>query len=282
MSASGAGLKQSDIFVDVHGEFFDRWLRGMDPIALAKEIYGEYLEEFAEDDVTVMPDVCYALCLALWECGKSDGELLARANHFVPLDVEFWKENGETGLWRKRERVLERFLEKLSVPKEKPRKPKTGRVYRPSVCKGDVFAFDSGGYKCGAAVLEVYDWECWRALVVVARKVGHQQHLTLDEILASPIRSLCWYDKKELPTRYERVWLGNIPLDTDFNGRAGAAWSEDGGFLCSNAGSEGHMRPNYVYLERELRLFRKQHCLEDCTVGDFFAAGVPVLPESWK
>lgn len=282
MSAGGAGLRQSDIFVDVYGAFFEKYLNGVDPVVLAREIYDEYLSEFDADDMTVMPDVCYALCLALWECGASDGELLARAERFIPLDVEFWKENGEPGLWRKRERVLEKFREKLSVPKEKPRKPKTGRVYRPSVHKGDVFAFDSGGMYCGAAVLEVYDRECWRALVVVARKTGNQRHMTLDEILSSPIRSLCWYDKKDIPTRYERVLLENLPLDTDFNGRAGATWSEDGVFSCSNEGFEPHMRPNYAYMERELRLFRQKHHLDDCTVGDFFVSAALVLPESWK
>lgn len=281
MSVGGAGLRQSDIFVDVYGAFFDRYLRGVDSVALAHEIYNEYLDEFDADDVTVMPDVCYALCLALWECGENDAELLVRAEHFFPLDVEFWKENAEPGLWKKRERVLEKFCEKLSLPKEKPRKPKNGRVYRPSVRKGDVIGFDSGGMKCGAAVLEVYDRECWRALVVVAKKWGHQP-MSMEEILASPIRSLFWFDKTEIPTRYERVLLGNLPLDTDFNGRAGATWSEDSGFSCSNPGTEGHMRPNYTYMERELRLFRQKYGLNDCTIGDFFVPGAPVLPECWK
>lgn len=282
MSSWGTGLKQSDEFLDAYDDFFDRWLRGVDPAELARQIYQEYLAEFDADDLTIMPDVCYALCLALWECGARDEELLRRAEHFFPLDVEFWKENGDPGLWRKRARVLEKFCEKLAVPKEKPRKPKTGRVYRPTIRKGDVIGFDSGGYQCGAAVLEVYDRECWRALVVVARKIAHQQPMTMDEILASPIRSLCWYDKKEIPTRYERVLLGNLPLDTDFNGRAGATWNEEGGFSCSNQGTVGHMHPNYVYMERELRLFRKENHLDECTVADFFIPGAPVLPEIWK
>lgn len=228
-----------------------------------------------------MPDVCYAICLALWECGASDAVLTAQAEAFFPADVEFWKENGEPGLWRKRERALENFRKKLSVPKEKPRKPKTGRVNRPSIHKGDVIAFDSGGLQCGAAVLEIYDRECWRALIAVARKYGNQGPMMLEEILASPIRCLCWFDKKDIPTRSNRMLLGNLPLDTDFNGRAGASWSKDGGFSCSNEGSEGHMGLNYLYLERELRLFRQKHCLDDCTIGDLFVSGAPVLPEVW-
>ena len=282
MSASGAGLKQSDIFVDVYGSFFDRWLRGMDPVALVKEIYGEYRAEFDEDDVTVMPDVCYALCLALWECGACDIGLRERAEHFFPLDVNFWKENGEEGLWRKRERVLSAFWKKISAPKEKPRKPKTGRVYRPSLHKGDVFAYFSGGLECGAAVLEVYDRECWRALIAVARNLGGQQMMTMQQIMESPLCCLCWFDKKDIPSRSSRTLLGNIPLQTDFNGRAGAEWGKESGFSCSNAGQEGYIYPNYVYLRRELLLWRQKHGLDLCTIGDLFAEGAPVLPECWK
>lgn len=282
MSVSGAGLRQSDTFVDVYSTFFDNYLHGMDPVALANQIYDEYLSEFDAEDLTIMPDVCYALCLALWECGSGDAELWTKAQHFFPLDVTFRKAHGEPGLWHKRERVLEKFREKLSIPKEKPRRPKTGRVHRPSIHKGDVNCFDSGGYKCGAAVLEVYDRECWRALVVVAQKCWQQQMMTMEEILASPIRSLCWYDKKEIPTRYERMLLGNLPLETDFNGRAGAAWSEGCGFLCSNSGSAGHMRPNYLYQEQELRQFRQKYGLNNCTVGDFFIPGATVLPGRWE
>lgn len=283
MSACGTGLKQSDQFMDAYDTFFDRYLRGVDPVVLADEIYDEYLSEFDADDLTIMPDVCYALCLALWECGAENLVLMQRCEHFFPLDVEFWKENGESGLWKKRERVLERFREKLQVPKEKPRKPKTGRVYRPGILKGDVIGYDSGGIKCGAAVLEVYDRECWSALIAVARKCRTDgQMMTMEEILQSPIRCLCWFDKQDVPTRGERELLVNLPLDTDFNGRAGASWSEDVGFSCSNQGSEGAMRPNYLYMERELQMFRKRYHLEDCTVGDFFAPGAPVLPEVWK
>lgn len=282
MSSWGAGLKQSDEFLDAYDDFFDRYLRSVDPVMLAREIYAEYLAEFDEDDLTIMPDVCYALCLALWECGASDAELLARSEHFFPLDVEFWKENAEPGLWRKRERALRAFREKLTIPKEKPRKPKTGRVYRPSLHKGDVFGYDSGGLKCGAAVLEVYDRECWRALIAVARKHGGQQPMTQEEILGSPIRCVCWFDKKDIPTRGYRTLLCNIPLQTDFNGRAGATWSAENGFSCSNMGSEGYISLNVMYLRRELEAFRQRHGLTECTVADLFVPGAPVLPEVWK
>jgi len=249
MSKWGAGLKQSDEFLDVYDDYFDRYLRGVDPLTLAHEIYKEYLEEFDADDITIMPDVCYALCLVLWECGASDEELWKRAESFFAKDVEFWRENSEPGLWKKREQALEKFRVKLSVPKEKPRKPKTGRICKPSLRKGDVFCYDSGGIKCGAAVLEVYDRECWRALIAVARKC--------------------------------RIQLENLPLNTDFNGRAGAFWNETDGFSCSNGGTNGYLELNCLYLERELRAFRKEHCLEECAVRDFFIPDAPVLSGKW-
>jgi len=281
MSASGPELKQSDIFSDVYGDFFDRWLRGMDPVALAREIYADYADEFDEDDVTVMPDVCFALCLALWECGAADDGLLARTEHFMPLDVEFWKSNGEPGLWRRRERVLQKLREKLSVPKAKPRKPKTGRVYKPSLHKGDVIAYWSGGLECGLVVLEVYDRECWRALIAVAQRCARQQ-MTKEEILASPIRCLCWFGKKDIPSRGNRTLLGNIHAETDFNGRAGATWSKDGGFSSGNMGGYGYIELNVTYLQSELQALKQRHGLMECTVGDLFVPGAPVLPESWK
>ena len=35
MSAWGAGLKQSDQFMDAYDTFLDRYLRGVDPVVLA-------------------------------------------------------------------------------------------------------------------------------------------------------------------------------------------------------------------------------------------------------
>lgn len=282
MSAWGAGLKQSDQFMDAYDTFFDRYLRGVDPVQLANAIYAEYLEEFDPDDLTIMPDVCYALCHALWECGAWDEAMWARSERFFPMDVEFWKENAEPGFWKKRERALEKFREKVQTPKEKTRKPKTGRVYRPSLKKGDIISYFSLGVQCGAAVLEVYDRECWRALIAVARKCRKDgQKMTMDEILQSPIRCLCWFDKKDIPTRGYRELLGNLPLDTDFNGRAGASWSDEGVFSCSNQGDEMYMALSCLYLESDMRVFRKEHRLEDCTISDFFVPGAPVLPEKW-
>lgn len=68
MSAWGTGIKQSDGFMDVYDGFFERYLRGVDPFALAQELYAEYLAEFDEDDVTIMPT---SASRCVWRCGNA-------------------------------------------------------------------------------------------------------------------------------------------------------------------------------------------------------------------
>ena len=66
MSAWGTGIKQSDEFMDVYDEFFDRYKDDATAMEVYRAILTEYQEEFSdEDDGPLLYTVYYALAQEL-------------------------------------------------------------------------------------------------------------------------------------------------------------------------------------------------------------------------
>ena len=73
MSAWGTGIKQSDEFMDVYDEFFDRYKDDATAMEIYRAILAEYQEEFSDEDSgPLLYTVYYALAQSLWECGERD------------------------------------------------------------------------------------------------------------------------------------------------------------------------------------------------------------------
>ena len=122
MSMWGTGIKQSDEFMDVYDDFYERYVDDADPMEIYSAILEEYRSEFSEDAVTpILYTVYYALALCLWECGRKDPWLWEEIDRIIAseADLEFWCDLGMDGKMRKsRQKALLKFQEKLNTQQE--------------------------------------------------------------------------------------------------------------------------------------------------------------------
>ena len=126
MSAWGTGIKQSDEFMDVYDDFFDRYRDDAAAMEIYRAILAEYQEEFSDGDSgPLLYTVCYALAQCLWECGERDEWLWQTIREIIDTeaDLNFWDELGmEPELKKSRQRALDKFWDKInSVPAKAPK-----------------------------------------------------------------------------------------------------------------------------------------------------------------
>lgn len=163
MSSWGTGIKQSDEFLDVYEEFFDKYVDGTDPLAIFSEIWQEYRGEFPEDhNDPILHTIRFALAQCLWECGTKDESLWNEIDEIITTgkDLKFWGDLGaDESLKRKRKKSLEEFWLKINSTPKRIRYPKKNSVPRaPTLHKGDIFAYADprGGYRAADTVQRLF------------------------------------------------------------------------------------------------------------------------------
>ena len=118
MGTWDATIFGNDTSLDIKEEFFGRYNRGED----ANTIKNDLTSDLYDDD---MYDVLFALAHCLWEVGQLDDEFLLEIKEIIinKEDLELAEELGADSEFLKQRSVhLEKFLEKISVKKENPKK----------------------------------------------------------------------------------------------------------------------------------------------------------------
>lgn len=118
MGTWDATIFGNDTSLDIKEEFFERYNQGED----ANAIKNDLTSDLYDDD---MYDVLFALAHCLWEVGQLDDEFLLEIKEIIinKEDLELAKELGaDSEFLKQRSAHLEKFLEKISVKKEKPKK----------------------------------------------------------------------------------------------------------------------------------------------------------------
>ena len=154
MGAWWTSINQNDAFADIYSEFYEIYNKGVDPNVFSEKIIQsnwEILEIEEEKN-----NLWFALALAQWETKSLDPEILSKVEDIIStgLDLEIWKICGaDTKSIKKREIVLQKFLEKLKSFKLKAKSRKRIRVKTPIFENGSclVLQFPSGNY--GGAVV---------------------------------------------------------------------------------------------------------------------------------
>jgi hypothetical protein len=156
MGTWGTGLSSNDTFEDVYQEFFDLYNKGLDVSAVTKQILTDNRE--LQSDYEDKNSFWFALAKAQWECGALDNDIFEKVKSIIDTgqDLKLWEElNGNSGDLKKRKKVLDEFLKKISGPNSKIKKRKRTILRQPVFEKGDclVFKLKNGNYG-GALVLE--------------------------------------------------------------------------------------------------------------------------------
>jgi chaperonin cofactor prefoldin len=156
MGTWGTGISSSDTFEDIYSEFFELYNQGLE----VKEITQTILQNNKElqSDYEDKNNFWFAIAKAQWECGSLDNDVFEKVKSIIlsGQDLKLWKElNGQTNDLKKRKKVLDDFLEKISRPTEKIKKRKKLVIRQPVFKKGDclIFRLQNGNYG-GALVLE--------------------------------------------------------------------------------------------------------------------------------
>lgn len=161
MGAWNATIFGNDTSLDIKDEFFRRYNRGEEVSDIKSSL-------LTEDDDEDRFNVIFALAHCIWEVGELDDEFLNKVREII-FKQEDLKINEELGVdskfLKQRSKNLEKFLEKISTPKEKPKK----RVAPPvpvesKYCSGAVMIFQYADAMWGAIISvggDFYDKETY-------------------------------------------------------------------------------------------------------------------------
>jgi Domain of unknown function (DUF4259) len=139
MGAWGTAIFSDDTALDVRDEWRDAILHGLS----SEEAMGRLLKSFDDylgDDEDTEKLFWIALAAAQYETGRLLPEVRDRALAIIEAggDVNRWLEDGDEVLARQRQRVLERFAEKLRGPQPKPKRLRRARSLSVPFDVGDV------------------------------------------------------------------------------------------------------------------------------------------------
>ena len=154
MGTWSATIFGNDTSLDIKDEFFERYNQGEEPANIKKDLT---LDIDDEDRFNVM----FALAHCMWEVGQLDDEFLLEIKKIIANkeDLAIAEELGaDSKFIKQRSANLEKFLEKISVKKERPKK----RIAPPIPVESK--------YRNGAVMLFQYEDGMYGALIAVEGK----------------------------------------------------------------------------------------------------------------
>lgn len=232
MGTWGTGIKDNDAFADVYSEFFDEYNKGGDPCKISKNIIERNWEisEIEEERNSLW----FAIGLAQWETKSLDVEILKKIEDIISSgdELNVWLNLGATeNDIKKRQVVLEKFLEKLKSdrPKAKPRKKVKQKM--PVFAIGDCLTFRMHNGNYGGAVVLATDNNPETAYNLVATtRLNQVTKPTINDFQESEIlvcNFASWQDKVEvtwyMPDLYFKDYadiyevVGNMVIDIEYD-----------------------------------------------------------------
>jgi hypothetical protein len=156
MGTWGTGISSNDTFEDIYSEFFELFNKGLEVNEITRTIIQNNKD--LQSDYEDKHSFWFAIAKAQWECGSLDNDVLEKVKSIIVSgqDLKLWEElNGQTNDLKKRKKVLDDFLGKISGPNEKVKKRKKIVIRQPVFKKGDCLTFQlqNGNYG-GVLVLE--------------------------------------------------------------------------------------------------------------------------------
>ena len=155
MGAWGTGISSNDTYADVYDQFIELYNEGLSVTEITERLINENQETInLPEDAT---NFWFALAKGQWECKALDKGVLQKVEQIIKTgeDLTVWKElDASPADLKKREKVLNDFLAKLQIEKEKPRKRTKKKFYNSIFKKGDclIYKMENGNYG-GALVL---------------------------------------------------------------------------------------------------------------------------------
>lgn len=237
MGTWSVAIKDNDAFADVYSEFYDLYNKGGEPNSVSKKVTESNREILSIEEEK--NSFWFALALAQWETKSLESKILTKVTDIVNSgeDLKIWKDLGasESDL-KKREKALNKFLEKIKSdrPKTKPRKKP--KLKTPIFSKGDCITFKLKNGNYGGAVVLASDENPETGYNLVATtRLNSDVKPSIDDFINSEVLFKNfgeWDDNAEItwcmPDLYYKDYsgfyelVGNIPINIDYNDTHGS------------------------------------------------------------
>lgn len=203
MGTWGTGIKANDTFEDVYDEFMDLYNDGYS----VKQIT-QYLIENNEDEFS--NDFWFAIANCQWECKELDKEIYNKVEKIISSgeDILLWKQqDASLKDIKKREVVLNNFLEKLKTEKEKPKRRIKKKFYNSVFNEGDclIYKMENGNYGGAFVLTDEQDEELPKNFIAITN-INKSEKPTINDFL----ESFVLFEKRE-QTYYDYVDGNRVP-----------------------------------------------------------------------
>ena len=155
MGTWGTGILSSDFSSDIYDDFFSLYNEGKN----VKEITEILVNENKETLIELSNDACefwLVLGLAQWECRALEESVFNKVKNIVETKeiLSYWKEeNASTSDIKKREKVLDKFLEKLQTERKTAKKIKKEKYFNSIFNRGDCLTYKMKNGNYGGALV---------------------------------------------------------------------------------------------------------------------------------
>ena len=202
MATDGVKIIDGDLAHDTYTMFLDKFDRGIDIETIKAETLSE--KEYCDDFDYEILITSYAL--AMWETGNLDEKTFEEVKAIIQKGacVKRWEE-WEKSLGKQREKVLEKFLAKISIPKKNPRRVKNFKEIKNILFdENDVVAFKIGDDYYASIITQVekirnYCIYTFSILDFKSLKMPKLNQVVSSNILVSKIG--CWESEETILQR---------------------------------------------------------------------------------
>ncbi len=155
MGTWGMGIKENDTSTDVYETFFENYNNGLKPTEIKNIILSQF--EFSLNDFEDKYNVLLPLALCLWEVCELDSNLHQQVKSIVDTGDDLKVITGLEATKEdinKRAKILLKFIDKISIPKEKPKARKKPPIQLDSIYKsGSCVSFKYCNNNYGGAII---------------------------------------------------------------------------------------------------------------------------------
>ena len=242
MGRWGMGMSSCDEFGDVKDEYFTEFYYTTKPLEqIEKDILQRYKESYEDpdEDDGIWHEVYFALAECGWKCGYIGQDVLNRVEYIInnKLDLKFMEElEASPQDLKQREKVLDKFLEKIKSKNDKPIRRVKKKPYENLFGTGDVFVYKLEGYYYGGVFLQVvrnvpkdglpykisYDY------CIAVAELESEKMPSVSDIINAEIRYAGWVFQNGIPKKGSLEVIGEVEVSPDYRN-----------YLCGHIGLYG-------------------------------------------
>lgn len=195
MGTWGYGIKDNDTSFDVIETFFEKYNKGMKPDAIHKDIIEQFAYSLSDDEDR--DNVLFPLAQCLWEVCALEDDLFSKIRENIERgnNITICRMLGaDEDFLKNRSAMLDKFLKKISTPKEKPKaRKKPPQKIESAFHAGSCLAFQyPDGKFGGVVVIEAEFYNTKGSICIALTNIRNKKAPTLDDFIGARLKDFEW------------------------------------------------------------------------------------------